>query len=189
MPDAAPAAMPAAPPASAPPPAATLVILRGNSASGKSTVARRVQRSLPRGRVAVIGQDHLRRELLWEHDVTNGDTAGLILATARHCLGIGRITVVEGIFGSERYGEMFEELLAEHDGPSLVYYLDVSLEETLRRHAGKTIGGEVPASEVASWYREHDVLGAPGEQVLGEELSEDAMVARVHADLRTTAEH
>ena len=174
--------MPDAAPASAPP-AATLVILRGNSASGKSTVARRVQRSLPRGSVAVIGQDHLRRELLWEHDVAGGETAGLILATARHCLGIGRITVVEGIFGSERYDDMFEEMLADHEGSCLVYYLDVSLEETLRRHAGKSIGGEVPASEVASWYREHDVLGTPGEQVLGEEFSEDDMVARVLADL------
>ncbi|MGP9843079.1 AAA family ATPase [Brachybacterium sp. 107] len=180
MPDAAPAPTPSAP---------ALVILRGNSASGKFTVARRVQRSLPRGRVAVIGQDHLRRELLWEHDAANSDTAGLILATARHCLGIGRITVVEGIFGSERYGDMFEEMLADHEGPCLVYYLDVSLAETLRRHAGKTIGGEVPASEVASWYREHDVLGAPGEQVLGEDLSEGDMVARVLADLTTAAEH
>ncbi|GAA1308937.1 AAA family ATPase [Brachybacterium tyrofermentans] len=196
MPDAAPAAMPAEMPAemsaeslTVSHPVPTLVILRGNSASGKSTVARRVQRSLPRGRVAVIGQDHLRRELLWEHDAANGDTAGLILATARHCLGIGRITVVEGIFGSERYGDMFEEMLADHKGPCLVYYLDVSLAETLRRHTGKTIGGEVPASEVASWYREHDVLGTPGEQVLGEELSEDDMVARVLADLTTAEEH
>lgn len=187
MPDAAPAEMPAESLAvSSPVP--TLVILRGNSASGKSTVARRMQRSLPRGRVAVIGQDHLRRELLWEHDVAGGDTAGLILATARHCLGIGRTTVVEGIFGRERYGDMFEELLAAHGGPRLVYYLDVSLEETLRRHADKTIGGEVPPDEVASWYRERDVLGVPGEQVLGEELSEDDMVTRVLADLTTAEE-
>ncbi|WP_114855160.1 AAA family ATPase [Brachybacterium sp. YJGR34] len=165
--------------AAAPP----LVILRGNSASGKSTVARRIQRTLPRGRVAVIGQDHVRRELLWEHDVGQGDTIGLITAMARHCLGVGRTTVVEGIFGRERYGEMFARLLAEHAGASLVYYLDVSLEETVRRHAGKPIAGAVSDEELASWYRVRDVLGTPGEQVLGEELTEDEMVERVLADL------
>lgn len=166
-------------PRSAPP----FVVLRGNSASGKSTVARRVQRALPRGEVAVIGQDPVRRELLWEHDSGQGDTVGLLETMVRHCLGIGRITLLEGIFGAERYQGMFARMLREAPGPCLVYYLDVSLPETLRRHAGKPIAGHVSAEEVASWYRPHDVLGVPGEQVLGEELDEEQMVERVLADL------
>ncbi|WP_193215206.1 zeta toxin family protein, partial [Luteolibacter marinus] len=48
--------------------APALVILRGNSASGKSTIARKVQHDLPRGRIAVIGQDPVRREVLWEEN-------------------------------------------------------------------------------------------------------------------------
>lgn len=165
-----------------------LVILRGNSASGKSTLARRVQRALPRGGVAVIGQDPVRRELLWEHDTGQGDTVGLLTAMVRHCLGIGRITVLEGIFGAERYRPMFADLLGGHEGPSLVYYLDVSLSETLRRHAGKPIAGHVSEAEVSSWYREHDVLGVEGETVLGEEVDEDAAVARLLEDLATAQE-
>ena len=164
---------------SAPP----LVILRGNSASGKSTVARRLQRTLPRGRVAVIGQDPVRRDLLWEHDSGQGDTIGLLTAMALHCLSIGRLTILEGIFGAERYDGMFARMLRDAPGPTLVYYLDVSLPETLRRHAGKPIAAHVPAEEVASWYRPHDELGVPGEQVLGEELDEEAMVQRILEDL------
>ncbi|AXK45044.1 AAA family ATPase [Brachybacterium saurashtrense] len=159
------------------------VVLRGNSASGKSTIARRVQRALPRGEVAVIGQDHVRRELLWEHDSGPGDTVGLLESMVRHCLGIGRITVLEGIFGAERYHGMFARLLQDAPGPPLVYYLDVSLPETLRRHAGKSIAAHVPAEVVAAWYRPHDVLGVPGELVLGEELDEEAMLERILADL------
>lgn len=166
-------------PCGAPP----LVVLRGNSASGKSTVARRVQRDLPRGEVAVIGQDHVRRELLWERDSGQGDTVGLLESMVSHCLGIGRITLLEGIFGAERYREMFARMLRDAPGSTLVYYLDVSLPETLRRHAGKPIAGHVPAEEVASWYRPHDVLGVPGEQVLGEELDEEQIVVRVLGDL------
>lgn len=131
----------------------------------------------------MIGQDHVRREMLWEHDTGQGDTVGLLAVMTRHCLAVGRTTVVEGIFGAERYGTMFAELLRDHAGPSLVYYLDVSLPETLRRHAGKPIAAHVSEDEVSSWYREHDLLGVPGEVVLGEELSEERMVARLLDDL------
>lgn len=163
--------------------APVLVILRGNSSSGKSTVARRVQRDLPGSKIAVIGQDHVRRDLLWEREVEQRDTIGLVTAMAQHCLSIGHLTVVEGIIGSERYGDMFAELLNGHYGPSLVYYLDVSLAETLRRHARKSFAADVPDAEVASWYRERDVLGVKGEVVLGEALGEDEMVERVLRDL------
>ena len=131
----------------------------------------------------MIGQDHVRRELLWERDSGQGDTIGLLESMVRHCLGIGRITLLEGIFGAERYHGMFARMLRDAPGPTLVYYLDVSLPETLRRHAGKPIAGHVAPEEVASWYRPHDVLGVPGEQVLAEALDEDQMVARVLGDL------
>ncbi|MGD7789618.1 zeta toxin family protein [Propionibacteriaceae bacterium Y1700] len=45
-----------------------LVIIRGNSASGKTTAARSLQLALGRG-TANIGQDHFRRVVLREHDV------------------------------------------------------------------------------------------------------------------------
>lgn len=173
------------PPHAPPPP---LVVLRGNSASGKSTVARRAQRALPRGRVAVIGGDHVRRELLWEHETGQGEVVGLLVTMVRHCLAIGRITILEGIFGSERYHGMLDEILQEHAGSTLVYYLDVGLPETLRRHAGKPIADHVTQEEVASWYRGHDVLGADGEQVLGEQFSEDEVVAQLLTDLVAVGE-
>lgn len=64
-----------------------------------------------------------------------------------------------------------------------MYYLDVSHQETLRGRPGKPIAGHVTAEEVASWYRPRDVLGARGEQVLGEELAEEQMLECILADL------
>lgn len=164
-------------------PAPALVILRGNSASGKSTVARTVQHSLPRGLVAVIGQDQVRRDILREHDVEPVDTIALTEVMVRHCLARGRIVVLEGIFKKARYQQMFERLLAAHHGPSLVAYLDVSLAETLRRHALKPIAAEVSDEEVASWYVERDTLGLAGEMVLDERMGVDEAAARILADL------
>ncbi|MFI0453158.1 hypothetical protein [Actinomadura sp. 6N118] len=41
-----------------------LMVLRGNSGSGKTFIARSVQRQLPRGTVAVVSQAALRRARL-----------------------------------------------------------------------------------------------------------------------------
>lgn len=131
----------------------------------------------------MIGQDQVRREMLREHDAPDSEAADLLAVIVQHCLGIGRITLLEGILPAEYYGAMFERLLTEHEGPNLVYYLDVSLEETLRRHTGKPLAVSVGPVEVASWYRSRDLLGAKEEQTLGEELDEDDVLARILADL------
>lgn len=166
---------------------AVLIVLRGNSASGKSTLAHRIQRTLPRGRVAVIGQDHVRREMLWSWDRPDNDAIGLIGHITRYCLELGRVTVVEGILVRERYETMLTGLLDEqraHGRSSLIYYLDIPLPETLRRHAGKPLADHVSEEQVFSWYAPHDVLGCPGEQVFDESWSEDAILERILGDLQ-----
>ncbi|GAA3118678.1 putative ATPase [Kribbella aluminosa] len=52
-------------------PSTRLVVLRGNSGSGKTTTARTLRERLGRG-TAWVEQDHLRRILLREHDVPSG---------------------------------------------------------------------------------------------------------------------
>lgn len=163
--------------------APALMLLRGNSASGKSTIARRIQHALAPDRVAVIGQDQIRREMLWEKNGPDAATIGVVELLAHHLLDLGRITIIEGIYKECDYGEMFRRLLASHTGPSLVYYLDVSFEETMRRHAGKPIADVVSRDEMAAWYRESDLLGVPGEQVLEQARSEDELVQTLLRDL------
>jgi len=142
-----------------------LIVLRGNSASGKTTVAAELQRTLGPG-TANIGQDHLRRVLLREHDVANGDNIGLLANTIRYCAGMGYDMIVEGILVAKHYREMLCEVIAEHPGSSHAFYLEVSLDEALRRHLARPLGREVPSDEFRSWYMTDDVLGVPGEVVL-----------------------
>jgi uridine kinase len=52
---------------------ARLIMIRGNSASGKSAVAAELRRRHGRG-LAIVGQDDLRRPVLSERDVaTDGE--------------------------------------------------------------------------------------------------------------------
>ncbi|GAB7044543.1 MULTISPECIES: AAA family ATPase [Catenuloplanes] len=147
----------------------TLVVIRGNSASGKTTAAREVRARYGRG-AALIEQDYLRRVLLREHDIGGIDAAApaVITATARAALEHGYHAIVEGMLIASRYATALRELIAGHRGPSHVFYLDVSLPETLRRHRGKDGLAGVTDEDLRSWYTERDLLGVPTETVIDE---------------------
>lgn len=160
----------------------TLVIIRGNSGSGKTTTAREVRRRYGRG-CALLEQDYLRRTMLREHDSSSIGVVApqFIVATARAALAVGYHVVLEGILHTERYGEGLRRLVDEHAGPSHVFYLEVSFDETVRRHQGRAEPIPVTASEMREWYAPRDLLGVPGEHVLAESVGfEEAVEAILH---------
>lgn len=132
--------------------------------------------------IAIVGQDHLRRIVLRERDVRGGVNVGLIDTVARYALGHGYHVIVEGILYAAHYGDMLTTLRADHHGMSWFYYLDVSFEETLRRHATKPQASEYGRTEMADWYREQDVLPGGYEQIIGEEAPLGAIVHQVMDD-------
>ena len=147
-------------------PASKLIILRGNSASGKSTVAAEIRRRYGRG-LAIVAQDNLRRVVLREHDIPGGANIGLIDLTARYALDHGFHVIVEGILYADRYGDMLAALGRDHVGLTRRYYLHVPFEETVRRHATKPQAAEYGEAEMSAWYRELDLLAVGGtEQVI-----------------------
>ncbi|SOD62539.1 Predicted kinase [Streptomyces zhaozhouensis] len=158
--------------------ATRLVVLRGNSASGKSTVAAEVRRRHGRG-MALVGQDNLRRVVLRERDVADGANIGLIDTVARYALEHGYHVVVEGILYAAHYGPMLEALRRDHRGRTHHYYLDVSFEETLRRHAGKPQAAEYGEAEMRDWYRPLDLLPSGVESVVPETSGFAATVERI----------
>src|ERR1700759_4854259 len=134
--------------------ATRLVVLRGNAASGKSAAAAGVRARYGRG-LAIVGQDNLRRTVLRERDVPGG---GMIDLTARYALDHGYHVIVEGILYAAHYAGMLTALGADHRGRSRYYYLDVSFEETVRRHASKPQASDYGRAEMSGWYRERDLL-------------------------------
>ncbi|WP_253871898.1 AAA family ATPase [Promicromonospora umidemergens] len=158
-----------------------LVIVRGPSGSGKSTVARDLRERMGRG-TALVEQDYLRRKLLWEKDTPGALNISLIDAVARHVLDAGYDAVVEGILHEPRYGDMLRALVAHHAGSTVVAYLDVSFEETVRRHAGRPQATEFTPEQMATWWAPDDRLGLDGEVVIGPRST-----ASQTADLLVTA--
>jgi predicted kinase len=155
-----------------------LIVLRGNSGSGKSTIARDLQLRHGRG-CALVQQDHLRRVVLRERDRPGGIAPALIAHTARFALDHGYHVVVEGIMTSGRYRDMLAELCRSHRGRTGVFYLNVSLEETLRRHQTRPQAAEFTAEHMRGWYTPRDVLGLPGECTLPESTTVEEAVVRI----------
>ncbi|MEU0836251.1 AAA family ATPase [Streptomyces sp. NPDC005969] len=161
-----------------------LVVVRGNSASGKSSVAAGIRDRFGRG-LALVGQDNLRRIVLRERDVPGGATIGLIDAVARYALDAGFHVVIEGILYADRYGDMLGGLLGDHRGVSRCYYLDIPIEETLTRHASKADRdylAHVTERELRDWYRERDLLPDGVETVIGVDSSLTDTVGRIMRD-------
>ncbi|MDT0398491.1 MULTISPECIES: AAA family ATPase [Streptomyces] len=158
-----------------------LVVLRGNSASGKSSVAATLRERFGRG-LAVVGHDNLRRIVPRERDRPGAANIGLIGLTARYALDAGFHVVVEGILYADRYGDMLTELSADHRGPTHGYYLDVPFGETLTRHATKPIADDVNETQLRDWYRVRDLLPCGTETVIGVDSTLIETVDRIMLD-------
>lgn len=78
-----------------------LIILRGNSASGKSAAAAEIRTRYGKRDLAIVGQEHLRRVVLRERDIPGGANIGLIDSVARYALDHGFHTIIEGIFRAD----------------------------------------------------------------------------------------
>ncbi len=158
--------------------ATRLIIIRGNSASGKTSVAWEIRRRYGHG-LAIVSQDVLRRDILRVKDGPQNDAIGLMDITARYALDRGYHVIVEGILAGDRYGDMLAALTRDHHGISAAFYYDLTFDETVARHASKPSSAEYGPDLMATWYQERDLIPALNETVLGADISLDAAVSRV----------
>ncbi|MCK9870302.1 AAA family ATPase [Nocardiopsis dassonvillei] len=159
-----------------------LVVLRGNSGSGKSTVAAAVRKAYGRRGMAVVGQDVVRRDVLKEKDRPGAVNIGLIDLMVRHILARGVHVVVEGIFYADHYGPMLTALIDDHPGRVRAYYFDVPFEVTLQRHATKPVAHEYGEAELRHWWRLRDLLPGGVEEIIDEHPSAAETAARILRD-------
>lgn len=164
-----------------------LIILRGNSGCGKTSTARLLQRRLGYGTV-LVSQDVVRREMLRVEDSENNPAIQLIYDLCMYGNKVGYTVILEGILSNKKYGAMLRQLLNDFQGEKLIYYFDVSFEETVRRHATKPNAHEFGESEMHQWWKDQDVLDVPGEQRIGERLTQAEIVDMICRDVLALSE-
>lgn len=167
-----------------------LIIIRGNSGSGKSTIAKELQEKLrlhfskeTGSGTMLIPQDVVRREILCSKDGPKNPSIQLIRDIATYGCNIGYDVIIEGILIRENYGVMLNEVTTLFD-EVYAYYLDISFDETLRRHETKSNSHEFGEELMREWYTEKDVLGLMNEKVFTDEQTKDDILQYILDDVQ-----
>lgn len=149
-----------------------LIILRGNSRSGKTTTAKNLQNHLGHGTL-LVSQDTVRREMLKVHDREGNLSIDLIRQIAEYGKDKCEFVIVEGILYKYRYGEMLNSLIKFFNQRAYTYYFDLSFEETVKRHNSSSKKMEFGEDSLCAWWNPNDYLGVDGEVILTNDMSQN----------------
>lgn len=159
-----------------------LVILRGNSGSGKTTVSKELQRKCGRNTM-LISQDAIRREMLMVTDGPDTKAIPLMEALLEYGYLHSDVVILEGIMYADWYKPLFVRAKEIYGSDISVYYFDIPFEETLKRHLTREKKQEFGEVEMREWWREKDFSDILDENVITEEFSMEQIVSRIYQNL------
>lgn len=155
-----------------------LIILRGNSGSGKTTIAKEIQKNFGRNTM-LISQDVIRRDMLRVKDGENTEAISLM----KELLAYGRehsdIVILEGIMYADWCKPLFELAIQLYDTKVYAYYFDIPFEETLKRHQTKPNCNEFGEEAMRKWWREKDFSGVLMERFITSEKDIQGIVSDI----------
>lgn len=159
-----------------------LILIRGNSGSGKTSAAQALQERFG-DNTMLISADMVRMRILNTTDSGHKDKP-LALPLMIYLLEYGRrhseVVIVEGIMPTIRYMPLYEAAIREFGENIFAYYYDLPFEETLLRHSTKPNRGDFGEEDMRRWWREKDFIGIIPETILTKELSLSDAVDRIY---------
>lgn len=161
---------------------AKLVIIRGNSGSGKSSLTKKLQTHYGRGTL-LISQDAVRRDMLKEKVEPENLSIDLTETLARFGYDNDLLVLVEGFYETDIYGQMLEQLRNLFGSQTLVYYYDLTFEETVRRHQTRAKQEEFTPADMKRWWKDRDFLGWEEEAFFTDEDSLETAFQQIVHDL------
>ena len=159
-----------------------LIILRGNSGSGKSTIAKALQQHYGSGTL-LIDQDVVRRNMLAVKDRPGNLSIELIRQIALYGSGKCEVVIVEGILIAEGYGEMLREVIEAYENRAAVYYFDLPFEETVRRHETREKRHRFGEDSLKLWWNPKDFLHVENEKAIPETMTEEQILQTIIQDV------
>lgn len=160
-----------------------LIIIRGNSGSGKTTIAKSLQNHLGHGTL-LVSQDNVRRDMLKVHDRDGNLSIDLIGQIAEYGKGKCEFVIVEGILHTHRYGEMLKNLIKCFNHRAYTYYFDLPFEETVKRHNASPKQNDFGEESLRAWWEPEDYLGIDGEEKLYKDMSQTDLLKIILGNLQ-----
>lgn len=145
-----------------------LIIVRGNSGSGKSTAAFAIAQK-SKHKIAVIEADYYRERMLFPKGECKEDVAALMFHNIKYCLDQGYHVIWDSIFfAHDRNRASFREFFDYHPEDNFIFNFDVSFEETAKRHQTRQSRHEFSAEQMRDWYKPVEPLGYDFEHIIPE---------------------
>lgn len=146
-----------------------LIILRGNSGSGKSTVALALAKDSAR-KIAIIDADHYRQDMLFPKPIEKDTLAALMSQNVLYLLEYGYTVIWDSIFyANDRNKAYLGKFLTElHPRDNFIFNFDVSFEETARRHHMRSKSNDFSTEDMKAWYHPVERLGYDFEYLVPE---------------------
>lgn len=162
-----------------------LIILRGNSGSGKTTIAKELQKHFGRNTM-LISQDVIRRDMLWVKDGESTEAIPLMKELLAYGIEHSDIVILEGIMYADWYKSLFELAIRLYGTEVYAYYFDLPFEETLKRHQTKPNCNEFGEEAMRRWWREKDFSDVLRERIITSEKEIPDIVTEICRDINLT---
>lgn len=162
-----------------------LIILRGNSGSGKTTIAKELQKHFGRNTM-LISQDVIRRDMLWVKDGESTEAIPLMKELLAYGIEHSDIVILEGIMYADWYKSLFELAMRLYGTEVYAYYFDLPFEETLKRHQTKPNCNEFGEEAMRRWWREKDFSDVLRERIITSEKEIPDIVTEICRDINLT---
>lgn len=161
-----------------------IIILRGNSGSGKTTISKKLQKKLGYGTL-LIPQDVVRREMLYVKDGVDTKAVDLLIQLILYGRENCTYVILEGILDSSWYHRLFETIKCEFNNGIYAYYFDIPFNETLLRHKTKPNANDFGEEEMKRWWKEKDFIDIFSEQIISKDMMEDEIVNMILHNIET----
>lgn len=125
-----------------------LIVLRGNAATGKTSVALSLQERLGTTNVMLVQQD-----ITEEHADTQ---IQMIQKLVNYGKKHFHYVILDGVLPMDVYGEMLNELIEDFGSQQLVYYFNDSFEQTVKYNEQKIQPHDI--DKLKSWWIDSDLL-------------------------------
>lgn len=160
-----------------------LIIIRGNSGSGKSALAETLQHRFGRNTM-VISQDLIRIQMLWVKDGEGTPALPLMIDLLKYGRKNSEVVILEGILDSEVYYDLFETAKTEFGENIFAYYYDLPFEETVKRHQTRAKLHSFGVEDMKRWWNEKDFLNNIHEEIFTQEITLEQAADLVYNKVR-----
>ncbi len=155
------------------------IVIRGNSASGKTALANKLQQYFGYNHCLLLHQDTIRREILHAGDDEGTPAVGMIEVLIKYGFNHCKVVILEGILRKDVYGEMILDASKQFAEANFRYYLNVSFEDTIKYNAWKAHPFSVET--LKKWWRNEDYLNKS--DIILNENSVDSLCHRIISDV------